>query len=306
MTDTEVLIRYNLDEFFSFKKANEYLPDNLENYCLSNNNSKLSIRKEFYTELSEITESAFNKIDPNDILIKNTIREYLNIISNTNYSLTLEKLKTIKFTNKNHFYILCEELTNRSMNDAIASKGIEITNNENYISEINTEIIKEFCKFYIKVSDDTGEIQTIKFLKVITSYCQKIFLDFLDETKPLDENNKHRIENYKGFMNFMGLLYKKKIIKDKIIFVCMSSVINSIFDGKIKKYECDNLLNGYIRVLNQILLTDDDDNKSFISSIIELSNIIIEKNSKNEKISNINILSLKNNIDKLLEKIEIT
>jgi hypothetical protein len=242
----------------------------------------------------------------NDILIKNTIREYLNIISNTNYSLTLEKLKTIKFTNKNHFHILCEELTNRSMNDAIASKGIEITNNENYISEINTEIVKEFCKFYIKVSDDTGEVQTIKFLKVITSYCQKIFLDFLDETKPLDENNKHRIENYKGFMNFMGLLYKKKIIKDKIIFVCMSSVINSIFDGKIKKYECDNLLSGYNRVLNQILLTNDDDNKSFISSIIELSNIIIEKNSKNEKISNINILSLKNNIDKLSKKIEIT
>lgn len=304
MTDSEVLIRYNLDDFFSFKNLNEYLPNDLEKYCLSNNNSKLTIRKEFYNELDEITESAFNKIDPNDILIKNTIREYLNIISKSNYEIILDKLKTIKFTNKNHFQILCEELTNRSMNDSIASKGIDLTNDNNYISEINTEIVKEFCKFYIKVSEENGESHTIKFLKVITSYCQKTFLDFLDDTKPLDENNKHRIQNYKGFMNFMGLLYKKNIIKDKIIFVCMSSIINFIFDGKINKYECDNFIGGYIRLLNQILLSidynnDDNDNKSFIKSVLELSNIVIEKNIKNEKISNIHILSLSNYIEKI-------
>ena len=200
---TQVLVRHDMKKIMEYKNINDVLPVELEQYCLTNNSYPLKIRSDFEQDLISITTSVLNGIDPNDILLKTNIRDLLNKISSNNYEEYIDKLKNIKYENKHHFTMLAQEIVDRSMNDPVAYNGFTPTSSDTYISDINADIAKEFCQLAI---DPTGCGENIEFKKILTTMCQKQFADFIDESKKLDLNNKHRVDNYKGFMNLLGLL----------------------------------------------------------------------------------------------------
>ena len=69
----------------------------------------------------------------------------------------------------------------------------------------------------------------------------------------MDQNNQHRVNNYKGFMNLMGLLYAKKCFKQEIISKCLTKVCAIIVNDGLIAEECDNYFTGFERLSSQVL-----------------------------------------------------
>ena len=296
METENVLVRYNLDDFLNHKHINEVLPIELEQYCLTNNSNKLVIREDFIRDMSDIVVSAFHGINPNDILLKTTIRDYMNKICQSNYDEYLEKLQSIKYLNKNHLCILAQDLIDRSMNDLISCKGFDPAKGDIYISDINANIAEEFCKFFIKTDDENT-----KFKNVISELCQKQFVDFMNPNKLLDSNNRHRVDNFKGFMNFIGLLHNRGIISKKVILICLAGMKKLIFQSDWGEIECNNVFSGFDRLMNQIIyfLSKNNNDPEFLSDLLLLTESIKDDNDIKQKLRKIPMLTHENILNKL-------
>jgi hypothetical protein len=295
--DKEVLVRYNLDEFMKYKKINDVLPIELENICSSNNRS-LNIRNDLQNDLNNIIVSTLNGIDPNDILLKTTIRDILNKICVGNYDKSIENLKSLKYMNSDHFGILAREIIDRSMNDPVAYKGFTPTDTDNYISNVNASVAKEFTQFCIETYDN----KKIKFRDILTSICRTQYVDFIDDTKKLDANNKHRSDNYKGFMNLLGLLYTKNILSTKIIITCLLGIKKLIFESDWSELECENLYSGYERLCNQLIfnveITECRDS-DLLKALYRVTESFKTENNNNKKLRRICMLSYENLFEKI-------
>jgi hypothetical protein len=245
----EVLIRYNIPEIYACRDANTILSKELEEYCYhKHKNPKSMIESELMKEVNEITNSLSQGINPNDITLKSMIRDNLNKISHSNYKDILAVLKSLNYSSENHFFLLATELIIKSMNDIMACKGLESTKNQLTPSEIYVNIAVEFSKFFI---EEGNEI--IKFQVVLGTTCQKYFKEFVDKEMSMDQNNPHRVSNYKGFMNMIGLLFYNNLFPLSIILKCFTRISNLILNSDLSQEECDNYYAGYERLLNQIL-----------------------------------------------------
>ena len=296
--DTEVLVRYDIKEFMGYKNQNDILPVELEQYCLTNNTNVLTIREEFETDIENIVTSILNGIDPNDILLKTTIRDILNKISFNNYEESLIRLKKIKYTNQNHFCILAQDIIDRSMNDPVACKGFNPSCDDTFISDVNANVAKEFCQFCIEEGDNEDETtDKIRFKNTLTGLCQKQYVEFMDESKKLDINNKHRVDNYKGFMNFIGLLYNRNILSGKIIIVCLLGIKKLIFESDWSESESENLFSGYDRLASQLIFNltqTKGKDADMLSALIKITEAIGSENEKNTKLRRIPMLTHEN------------
>lgn len=309
MDAEEVLVRYDIKEFMGYKDANDILPVELEKYCLTNNNNILTIREEFKADIDNIVTSTLNGIDPNDILLKTTIRDILNKVSLNNYEESLNKLKKIKYTNQNHFGILAQDIIDRSMNDPVACKGFNPSVNDAFISDINANIAKEFCQFCIEEDSNDESTDKIRFKNTLTGLCQKQYVEFMDESKKLDANNRHRVDNYKGFMNFIGLLYNRNILSSKIIIVCLLGIKKLIFESDWSESECENLFSGYDRLVTQLIFnlkqtkTKDSEAKAkdteMLSAMIKITEAIGSENEIKVKLRRIPMLTHENLLKQL-------
>lgn len=292
-----VLVRHDMKKILGYKDINNVLPVELEQYCLANNSFPLNIRDEFGQDLVDITTSVLNGIDPNDILLKTNIRDLLNKISSNNYSEYINKLKNIKYENTHHFTILAQEIVDRSMNDPVASSGFTPTKNDTYISDINADIAKEFCQLSINTNDTE-----IRFKKILTSICQKQFFEFIDETKKLDLNNKHRVDNFKGFMNLLGLLANRGILSSKIIIVCLMRIKELIYESDWSAQESENLFSGYSRLVSQLIYNFEITkckNAELLSAVIKVTETISTDNEANKKLRMMPMISYQSMMEKL-------
>jgi hypothetical protein len=269
MTDT--LIRYSYADFNKFKQINNVMPKELYDHCINNNNVNITIRDEFSQEITLIIDAMMQGMNPNNITIKNLIREYLNKLTKNNYAAVISQLEQIEYTD-DIMTTLATELIIRSMNDYVSAKGFE-SENESTFTDLNTDIIVTFCK-------KTAESET-KFGNIIRELCKNYFDDFVNPTKSLDKNNLYRVDNFKGYMNFLGLLFRKKIVGPKVIQLCLITLSNLMLNEIKTLDEVHNIFMAYERLINQILMELTTDSKSFVEQIRNIHLKLIEDNNKN-------------------------
>lgn len=248
MDNREVLIRYNIDEIFACKEDNCLLVKDLEMYCSNKYKNIKTIIDELIKPMDDVTKSRLRGINPNDIALKNTIRDYLNKLNQNNYDKILKDLKNLNYTCENHFRLLITELIIKSMNDVMACKGADTNKNLKTLSEIYMNVAHEFSQYFIKHDD-----KIIKFKVLLTTECEKYFKTFTNESDSMDQNNPHRVSNYKGFMNMIGLMYTYNMLPSNIICGCFDKIANLVLNKNINQEERDNYYSGYDRLMNKLL-----------------------------------------------------
>ena len=249
----EVSIKYSMDEIFACRDANCLMPEELEQYCNNLYKSSMTMLIDLIKPMDDITKSHSHGINPNDITLKNVIRENLNKINHSNYKIILEELKGLNYTSDTHFAMLASELIIKSMNDVMACKGIESTKKDQKTnSEIYTFIAGEFTNYFIKQGANT-----IKFKTILFRECQLYFDKLTDKKEKMDNNNPHRHSNYKGFMNMIGLMYTNGLFPKDIVKVCGNKIIKLILSEglseRLSLEETDNYYSGYERLINRVL-----------------------------------------------------
>jgi hypothetical protein len=277
-------ISYNLDEFMQYKQSNMMLPSNLKSFC-NDIGGILIFRDSIVKEALNITNSFLTGKNPNDIIFKNSIIELMNKITQKNYQQILESLKTLSYTKSEHFITLATDILIRAMTDPVAVKGIDLPPNQQTLSEIYLGIVIDF--FPLMIVENEKEI---KFSTVFLDLCKRYFDDFADPIKPLDQNNAYRVDNFKGFTNFLGLLYSRGIINGKVLHTCMTKVVGLIFSTTWGATECENAYEGYRKMLNHVILTFEkkaeytESDKKFIDALIISHEEIKTKNKTHSKL----------------------
>ena len=191
------------------------------------------------------------------------------------------------------------------MTDMTAVKGIEMPNGQKSLSELYADIVNEFQNHTVKYNNTD-----IKFLTVFLDNCQKLFVDYMDPKKVLDNNNQYRVDSYKGFMNFLGLLFTSKILSHKIILSCLNKVKDLMMSKEWSNWgqtECENIYDGYKKLMLYIVtmyinkkdLNDSD--KEYVKSVLENHNKIKEQNEKLNKLRKFTMMAHKDIETKLVK-----
>ena len=241
-------ISYNLDEFLKYKDLNMMLPPNLKSYC-NEIGGNIYFRDTLLKESSNIIESFLNGRNPNDIIFKNSIIENLNKVNQRNYIQILENLKLLEYSKGEHFVTLATDIIMRAMTDVIGVKGIELPNGQASLTDIYINIIVDF--FPLQLTENSKEI---KFSSVLLDLCRKFFDDFSDPLKLLDENNSYRVDNFKGFTNFLGLLFARGLVNAKVIYMCAGKLRDLMFNPTWTQTESTNAYDGYRKILYHIIV----------------------------------------------------
>ncbi len=240
-------ISYNIDEFMKYKELNYMLPVNLKPYC-NDIGGTVYFREGMVKEVGAIIDTFMNGRNPNDILFKNSIIEALNNITQRNYQTVITNLKSLNFDKTEHFTTLASDLLICAMTDITGVKGINMPPGQISSSEIYVLVA---CDFFPLMIEDNNK--NIKFSSVFLEMCKRNFDDFCDAQKPLDHNNLYRVDNFKGFTNFLGLLYAKGLINSFAINDCLTRLVKLIYDTTWGQAESENVYEGFRRIMNNII-----------------------------------------------------
>ena len=240
-------ISYNIDEFMKYKELNYMLPVNLKPYC-NDIGGTVYFRDGMVKEVGAIIDTFMNGRNPNDILFKNSIIEALNNITQRNYQTVITNLKSLNFDKTEHFTTLASDLLICAMTDITGVKGINMPPGQISSSEIYVLVA---CDFFPLMIEDNNK--NIKFSSVFLEMCKRNFDDFCDAQKPLDHNNLYRVDNFKGFTNFLGLLYAKGLINSFAINDCLTRLVKLIYDTTWGQAESENVYEGFRRIMNNII-----------------------------------------------------
>lgn len=294
-------ISYSLKDFMDYKECNMMLPTNLKSLC-NDLGGTLIMRDIILKEVGSVIDSFTSGKNPNDMIFKNTIIENLNKINQRNYNTIIESLRGLSFSKYEHFVTFTIDLLLRAMTDATSVKGVEMPDGQKSLSELYADIVVEFSQLMVKEND-----KEIRFINVFMEHCQKYFFDFTDPTKILDTNNQYRVDNYKGFMNFLGILFEKHVISYKIILSCETKIRDLMFTKQWQEWgqnECENTYEGYRRILHHVYniyskrnLNDTD--KEFIKTLLSIHNDIKIQNDKLNKLRKFTMMAHKDFENKL-------
>lgn len=288
---SKINISYSLEDFMKYKDRNMMLPPNLKPIC-NDMGGILILRDVILKEIKVVIDNFNSGKNPNDIIFKNVIIENLNKINQNNYNLILDALRNLSYTKYEHFLTLISDLLTRAMTDNIAIKGIELPAEQKSLSELYGDIVSEFSSLMIKEKN-----VDIKFITLFLDQCQKLFIDFTDSKKPLDQNNQYRVDNFKGFMNFLGVLFRKNIIANKIILNCLDKLVKLMFNESWAQAESENVYDGYKRLIYNVYLYYKKDgvknDKEFIENILKIHSTIKTQNDVNAKLRKFTMMSHK-------------
>jgi len=249
---SSIIIKHDIDKIFSCQNDNVYLIPELKDYYTSTSKKEMTVLKDLLYSMNQVYKMCNSGINSSDTHLKNIIRENLNKINNKNYQDVLNILQGISYTTGEHYKVLASELILKSMNDIMAYKSHDNTNsNLKTPSELYVDIINHFSNFKIIV-----ESKEIKFKTIFLNLCNEYFMSLTNVNEKMDKHNPHRVSNYKGLMNLIGMLFVNNIIDDKIIKFCCSKILNLVLYSKLEQDESDNYYLGYERLLNVILNTN--------------------------------------------------
>ena len=297
----KINISYNLDKFMEYKDKNNMIPPNLKPLC-NEYGGTLIMRDIVMKEVHNVIDMFTSGKNPNDIIFKNSVIENLNKINQKNYALILEALKNLSYTKHEHFITLSSDILLRAMTDVTAIKGVEMPVGQKSLSELYADIVQEFSHLLIKENN-----KEIKFINVFMDHCQRYFTDFIDPTKILDSNNQYRVDNFKGFMNFMGILFCTHILSHKIVNLCITKLrdlMNTPQWNSWGQAECENVYDGYRRLVHYVFVNYskkqlEDNDKEFIKSILAIHNSVKEINDKLNKLRKFTMMAHKDLENKL-------
>jgi len=299
---TNIKVSYDLDKFMEYKDRNMMLPLNLKPIC-NEYGGTFIIRDILLKEVGAVIDNFNSGKNPNDIIFKNLVIENLNKITQKNYTTIIEALKNLSYTKQDHFVTLSSDLLLRAMTDATAIKGVEMPVGQKSLSELYSDIVVEFSQLSIKENNND-----IKFIIVFMDHCQRYFTDFIDPTKILDSNNQYRVDNFKGFMNFLGLLFCSHILSHKIVKLCLSKLrdlMTTKYWSEWGQSECENVYDGYKKLVHYVVVNYSkiselkDSDKEFIKSIISVHNSVKEINDKTNKLRKFTMMTHKDLENKL-------
>jgi hypothetical protein len=247
---SQQILTHDIKKIFECRGDNSLFVRELEPYCNGRTYpSKTQYSEQMIKIMSDITHSLSSGINPNDTMIMSSLRGELNKINSSNYQDILTVLKKINYTGEVHFSMLANELIMKSMNDILAVRGMDSNRNQMTPSEMYAKIALEFFNFFI----EDGKNEKVRFKIVFLNLCKSYFNDFVDPRLRMDQNNQHRVNNYKGLMNMIGLLYSIKCFNKEIVIKCMESITRVIIKEELSIDENDNYYSGYGRLINQIL-----------------------------------------------------
>lgn len=309
MTTQRITITHDMKQIMSFQSVNNVMPTSLSQYC-PEYGGDLVLRDMLLREVDSVVKSILNGKNPNDIIFKNILIEHLNKVSSKTYESCIESLHKLNYNNKEHFETLAFELIMRAMTDTVVVKGIDLPDGQQTQSDIYADIAAEFSSFMIKL-----ENKDIKFITILLDLCEKYFKDFTNVTKPLDQNNQYRVDHFKGFMNFLGLLFNRGIISHQIILSCLNELKKLMFLDIWGSVETENIFDGYIRLISQILAISEKKNMKrttvdieYIKKVKLLHNDIkkknLEYNNKLRKFAMMSHTNIDNRLTKLAEYVE--
>ena len=292
-------ISYGVDEFMKYKEYNMMLPANLKSFC-NDIGGTVFFREGMIKEVGSIIDTFMNGRNPNDILFKNSIIEALNNITQKNYQTVITNLKSLNFSKVEHFTTLANDLLICAMTDVTGVKGIEMPMGHVSSSEIFVLVASDF--FPLMITDGT---KNIKFSTVFLDMCKRYFDDFSDSLKPLDHNNLYRVDNFKGFTNFLGILYSKGLINSFVVYDCLNRLVNLIYGTTWGQTECENVSEGYRRILNHAIKTLEkkselkENDVKFLTQLIKTHQEIHTKNASSSKLRRFTMMYHEENSKKL-------
>jgi len=253
---------YKYEEIMKYQEINNVLPAHLAPYCVPECANTLPQIKSYEEQLIEIINSITKGDNPNDIIFRNMVKFYINAVNQNNYHDYLQKLKNLDYSSKSNIHFLATELLRCSLSCPISYKGFNLQeeSKHKYVPEVCADIAKQFSSFIVRIHD-----VDVSFHNEMLAVCQRFFIDFMDINKTMDEHNTYNSDNYKGFMTFMGLLYSRSIVPNKIVTECMNMILKTIFmssktnsDKFIchrSSVECNNYYKGYEHLLNHVMHT---------------------------------------------------
>ena len=297
-------ISYNIDEFMKYKELNYMLPVNLKPYC-NDIGGTVYFREGMVKEVGAIIDTFMNGRNPNDILFKNSIIEALNNITQRNYQTVITNLKSLNCDKTEHFTTLASDLLICAMTDITGVKGINMPPGQISSSEIFVLVASDF--FPLMIEDNS---KNIKFSTVFLEMCKRHFDDFCDAQKPLDHNNLYRVDNFKGFTNFLGLLFAKGLINSFAINDCMTRLVKLIYDTAWGQTESENVYEGFRRIMNNIIKHFESKNpkdfkesdKKFLQQLQKIHQDIQTKNKTSSKLRRFTMMYHDEN-DKKIQKL---
>jgi hypothetical protein len=292
----KINITYDLDTFMKYKDMNNYLPVNLKPIC-NEIGGTVILRDLILKEVGLVIDSFNSGKNPNDVIFKNYIIEFLNKINQKNYQTIIDGLKNLTYTKPEHYVVLGSDILLRAMTDMTAVKGIEMPSGQKSLSELYADIVNEFQNHTV-----THNNTEIKFLTLFLDNCQKLFVDYMDSKKVLDNNNQYRVDSYKGFMNFVGLLFTNKILSHKIILSCLNKVKDLMMSKEWAGWgqtECENIYDGYKKLISYVVAMYinkkdmNESDKEYVNSVLENHNKIKEQNEKLNKLRKFTMMAHK-------------
>jgi len=299
----QINISYTIDDFMNYKDNNNMLPCNLKAFC-NDMGGSLFFRDGMIKQTGDIISSFMTGKNPNDIIFKNNIIEALNKITHKNYNTVLDTLKKLTYTKSEHFITFSQELLMRAMTDPVAVKGIELPQGQLTLSHVYVLVLKDFFPLLIKQND-----KDIKFSQIFLELCRKYFDDFTDPIKLLDSNNAYRVDNYKGFTNFIGLMFSDNLLNYKVVSKCLSKVRDLIFNQSWGQAEAENAYDGYKKIVSHCVstlerVTLDDNLKSFVKEIMKCQQEIKDLNKAHSKLRRFTMM-YHDELDKRIVKIKL-
>lgn len=222
-TESQVL-SYKLSDFLKYKDENYMAPQALTPYFYNGKVfEKPSIRP--YLDCLEQVNSASTSNDADKVkTFIRTVKFCINTMNKKNYDKCIEQLSSLDYSTDINVQILVQELILCGMRCPIAVKGFPNDGNRND----NLKPICELCSDTINYFSNNTHFQE-ELLKM----SKKFFLDFVNITKSMDENNENTVDNYKGFMTLYGLMYSNGIIQTKVVIECIDLVKRTIFNSKM-------------------------------------------------------------------------
>lgn len=264
MADT-TKTRYTIEEIMLYQNPNNMLPKQLSPFCGTDIVHGVQNLSQYIQTLTNITKSVLDGNNPNDIKMRNSLRFYINFVNHSNYKENIKKMKNMDYSSPENVTFLAEQLIKCGYSHNAAINGLNTDKERANITipEVCAEIAKEFssCKIEGNHARDPFRIE-------IAHVCEKLFNEFIDPSKNMDEHNKYSTDNFKGFMTMLGLLnsaeivqFGNSVIPNQAIIICLDKLKNTIFargkdNPKITPrtdVECSNFHKGYEFLVNCIV-----------------------------------------------------
>lgn len=252
MSNEDVVIRYSIDDIIECSKGNDQRLAEMKDYFCDNRIRDSQISQILLGEMANIVKMRMDNINPNDASLMSYIREYLNKMCSTNIDATIDKLKILNYSTREHFELLANELILKSINDAMGYKGIETT--EITTTEICVKISQYFYPFCLEINGND-----VSFGSVFANLCSKYFKKFTQISHGTKENintafmnkfNQQRVNNYKGLINLIGLMYIEGLFPNNIVMSCFNQITKLVIDSNLSQEECDNYFWGFDKLVN--------------------------------------------------------